>query len=129
MIGIGFSRPDNHVRDFFAGTEVLELDLGTDEDPIGGRVMIVDHSSIAEHQFQLEDPPLYERLLVLRILIFGVLGEIAELFGELDPLRNFLSLDLLEVLQLILELFEPLAGQYRFFFSFRCHPSPSHEKK
>jgi len=53
------------------------------------------------------DPRLEHRLLVLGVVVLGVLGDVAELTGFLDPLRYLTALLGGEVVELRLELFQP----------------------
>ena len=60
--------------------------------------------------FKLADARLGLCLLVLCLVVFAVLGKVAE--GKCDPYRlnDFLSFGGLQVLKLILELFKSLFG-------------------
>ena len=51
-------------------------------------VLLVDHGGAAQPLFELGDPPLEQRLLVLGVVVLGVLGDVAELARLLDPLRD-----------------------------------------
>jgi len=60
---------------------------------------------------------LEHRLLVLGIVVLGVLGDIPELPGNPNPLRDFAALLGLEQLDLLLELLVALAGENYFLQS------------
>jgi hypothetical protein len=57
---------------------------------------------------------LEHRLLVLGVVVLGVLGDVAELAGDPDPLRDLAALLGLQVLDLLLELLVPLCGEDDF---------------
>jgi hypothetical protein len=58
---------------------------------------------------------LEHRLLVLRVVVLGVLGDVAELAGNPDPLRDLAALLGLQELDLPLELLVALGGEDYFF--------------
>ena len=72
---------------------------------------------------ELGDPLLEHRLLVLGVVVFGVLGDVAELAGLLDPLGDLPPLVVLEVLELFLELLEPIWGDQSLASHSVCTPS------
>jgi len=47
---------------------------------------------------------LEQRLLVLRVVVLGVLGDVAELARGLDPVRDLAALVVREILDLLLKL-------------------------
>jgi hypothetical protein len=58
--------------------------------------------------FDLENPPFDKRLLVLGGLVLGILDELTILHSFMQPVSDFLALDLPQVLKLILELLAAL---------------------
>src|SRR5262249_23055520 len=64
-----------------------------------------------EPLLELRDPRLEHRLLVLGAVVFGVLGDVPELAGGLDPLRDLATAPRREILDLFLEGVVALFGQ------------------
>ena len=92
--------------DFWSLTWTLtptETDVGVD-------VLLVDHGRAPQPLLELRDPLLEHRLLVLGVVVLGVLGDVAELARLLDPLGDLAPLHGRQVLELLLELLEPLRG-------------------
>jgi len=79
-------------------------------------VALIDNARIANHALKLKNPSFDERLLLLGILVLRIFGDIAELFGLANPLVDFSTMDGFELIELSLELFEPVARQYDLFF-------------
>ena len=57
---------------------------------------------------------LEHRLLVLRVVVLGVLGDVAELARDADPLRDFAALFAPQEVDLLLELLESLGCKNDF---------------
>ena len=74
-------------------------------------VRLVDDLGRAQLLLDVEDAPLDHRLLVLGVVVLGVLRDVAELAGLLDPLGHLATLDRGQVLELLLELLEPVVGE------------------
>ena len=79
---------------------------GADADGLGVDVLLVDHRGAAELLLQVEDPLLEHRLLVLGVVVLGVLGDVAELAGLLDPLGDLAPPVGRENLDLFLQLLQ-----------------------
>ena len=60
---------------------------------------------------------LEHRLLVLRVVVLGVLGDVAELARDADPLRDLAPLVGQQVLDLLLELLVALGREDDFLHS------------
>src|SRR3954451_6719204 len=71
-------------------------------------LLALDDDRAGQPLTQLEDLRLEERLLVLGVVVFGVLLEVAEVTRGLDPLRDLLAARVLEVLELRLQVGEAL---------------------
>ena len=69
---------------------------------------------------ELRDPVLEHRLLVLRVVVLGVLGDVAELARDADAVGDLAPLVGREVLDLLLELLVALGGEDDFLHS--CLP-------
>ena len=57
---------------------------------------------------------LEHRLLVLRVVVLGVLGDVAELAGDPDPLGDLAALVAAQKVDLLLELLVPLGCEDDF---------------
>ena len=66
---------------------------------------------------ELRDPVLEHRLLVLRVVVLGVLGDVAELARDADALRDLAPLLGLQVVDLLLELLVALGREDDFLQS------------
>ena len=67
---------------------VLDVDDHADRDRIGVDGLLVDDDRAAEALLELGDPLLEQGLLVLRVVVLGVLGDVTELTGLLDALGD-----------------------------------------
>ena len=80
---VGLGRPDDRVLGRLAGL-VLDVDDGADRDDLGVEIGGVDDRCRAKLLLELRDVGLESRLLVLGVVVFGVLGDVAELTRLLD---------------------------------------------
>ena len=76
------------VLDRLLGVDVAQPDDRADRDDARVDVGGVDHAGVREPLFQLRDLVLEHRLLVLRVVVLGVLGDVAELARGPDPLGD-----------------------------------------
>src|SRR5947207_5063354 len=106
--GIGLRGADDHVLDRLVGLLVLHVDRRPDRDRLGGHRLRVDDRGRAQLLLELGDLLLEHGLLVLRVVVLGVLADVAELARLLDALRHLAAARPGEVLDLRLELFESL---------------------
>src|SRR5262249_13164891 len=67
-----------------------------------------------EPLLQRRDPVLQERLVVLRVVVLGVLGDVAELARDADPVGDLAPLLGPQVLELLCELRIPVPGKDDF---------------
>ena len=72
----------------------------------------VHNGGLGEDAADLGDARLHHALLVLGIVVLGVLGDVAELAGDLDALADLGTLLVLEVVQLLLELLLAFFSQH-----------------
>ena len=70
------------------GVDVAQPDDRADRDDARVDVGGVDRAGVREPLFQLRDLVLEHRLLVLRVVVLGVLGDVAELARGRDPLGD-----------------------------------------
>jgi hypothetical protein len=90
---------------------VLDDDGRPDHDLVAaGRL---DDLGVPDERLERLDPPLDERLLAARLLVLGVLAEVAVLAGGLDPLDVRRPLDVAEVVELGPVPLEARGGQLR----------------
>ena len=74
----------------------------------------VDHARVQEPFLELRDLVLEHRLLVLGVVVLGVLGDVAELAGDADPVRDLAALLGREHLDLLLQLLVALRRENDF---------------
>src|SRR4051794_16920483 len=101
---VGLGRPDDPVLDRLLGADVAELHLRTDGDDVLGDVLLRDHARVAEPLLEGRDAVLEQRLLVFRVVVLGVFGDVAELARGLDAVGDLAALVVREVLDLLLQL-------------------------
>src|SRR4029078_3933830 len=105
---------DYLVRGRLAGLLVLDSHAAADGHDVGVDLRLVDHRRLAQLVLELGDPRLEHRLLVLGVVVFGVLADVAELARDLDPLGNLGRANGVHGLDFLLELLEALACEYYF---------------
>src|SRR4051812_43745582 len=105
---IGLRRAHDHVLHGLVGLLVLDVHSRADRDRLGGHAVLVDHRGRAQLLLELRDLLLEHCLLVLRVVVFGVLADVAELTRLLDPLGHFAPPRTGEVLDLGLYFLEAL---------------------
>src|SRR5207244_5792443 len=74
-------------------------------------LLLLDHAGGRNPLFELLAPSLEHRLLVLGVVILGVLGDVAELAGDLDPLGYLPTFLGRQVLDLALQVLVALFGE------------------
>ena len=115
--GIRLGRADDVVLDGLVRRDVAETHRGTHRDAVLRDLLLRDHARREEPLLELGDPVLQHRLLVLGVVVLGILGDIAELAGNANPLRYFAALFGLEIIDLLPELLVALGGEYDFLQS------------
>jgi hypothetical protein len=70
-------------------------------------MLLVDDHRVLDQRRQRLDSPFDERLLVLGVLVFGVLGDVAVFLGVVDSTRDFGSTDVDELVELFPDLLQP----------------------
>src|SRR3954453_18005222 len=108
---VGLGRPDDPVLERLLGADVAQLHLRADGDDVLGDVLLRDHARAAESILERGDAVLEQGLLVLRVVVLGVLGDVAELTGGLDAVRDFAALLVREELDFLLELLVALGSK------------------
>jgi transcription elongation factor GreA len=71
---------------------VAQADVRADRDGVLRDLLLRDHPRGEEALLELGDLVLQHRLLVLRVVVLGVLGDVAELAGDADPLGDLAAL-------------------------------------
>ena len=74
----------------------------------------VDHARVEQALLELGDLVLEHRLLVLRVVVLGVLGDIAELAGDADPIGDLTPLVGSQQLELLRQVLIALGGEEHF---------------
>src|SRR3989338_6779561 len=105
--GRGLGRSDDHVLGLLA--IALDDDLASDLYAVVMPVL-VDRDRALQHLLERNYPAFQKVLVVLGLLQLGVLGEIPELHGVVDPLRHLGSALGAQLLELGLQLLQPLGG-------------------
>src|SRR5207245_4140414 len=93
---------------------VAQAHLRPDRDLAGLDLLLGDHAGVLEPLLEHRDAGLEVGLVVLRRVVLGVLGDVAELPRDADPLGDLAATHGGEVLDLLLELLEALGGQNDF---------------
>src|SRR5207245_5566333 len=112
--GIGLGRADDAVLDGLVRVHVLQADLRADGDLAGLDLLLRDDARGLQPLLENRDPGLEMGLLVLRVVVLRVLGDIPELACDADPLRDFAALVVREVVDLLLALLVALGGEDGF---------------
>ena len=92
------------VLERLVGRDVAQAHGRADRDAVLRDLLLRDHARREQPLLELGDPVLEHRLLVLRVVVLGVLGDVAELAGNADPLGDLAALLGLEILDLLPEL-------------------------
>ena len=107
--GIRLGGADDAVLDGLLRVDVAQAHVRADGHDVLRDLPLLDHAGGREPLLELRDPRLEHRLLVLRGVVLGVLGDVAELAGDLDPLGDLAPTLGREILDLALELlYSPL---------------------
>jgi hypothetical protein len=80
--------------------------------------------------FDLENPSFDKRLLVLGGFVLGILDELTVLHGFMQPVSDFLALDLPQVLKLIFEFLAALLCEINSLTRHLSHlPAPTAKRR
>ena len=122
--GVCFIGAHNRVFIGFVFIEILDLDDGSDGDPLGGNFVISDDGGRADGGLEAVNFFLYLGLFLFRLVVFRVFTEVAETAGDRDLFADFIAADRHEIIQLLLQLFQSaLCENSSFFFSHFCSGS------
>src|SRR4051812_10400253 len=108
---LGLGRADDRERLVLAALLVGDLHDGADLDDVRRQVLCVDDRRRAQLLLDGGDALLEHGLLVLRVVVLGVLRDVAERASLLDPLGDFAPPVRLQVDELELELLEAFRGE------------------
>src|SRR5829696_10092163 len=114
LCGICLGRADDEVLVRAPGVDVAKLHLRADGDDAEVDVAPGDHARVQEALLELRDLVLEHRLLVLGVVVLGVLGDVAELARDTDPVRDLAPLLGREQLDLLLQLLIALGRENDF---------------
>src|SRR3954447_2062226 len=95
-----------------AGFLVFDVDDRAEDDLVGADRLLVDHLGAAQFLLQLGDPSLEQRLFVLGVVVFGVLGDVAEFARLLDPGRDLAPFGRREELDFLFQFFQSLGSDH-----------------
>ena len=93
---VGRDTPDARDLDLEAAS-LLVLDLHDRADPDGALLSVLDDDGVLDPAAQDRDPPLEQALLVLRVVVGEVLGEVAEAACRRDRLHHLGALGAFEL--------------------------------
>src|SRR5712691_2225187 len=108
---IRLRRADDVVLDRLLRIDVSQAHLRAHRDDVLCDLLLLDHARGGEALLELRDPRLEHRLLVLGVVVLRVLGDVAELAGDFDPLGDLAPLLGREVLDLGLQVPITLFGE------------------
>src|SRR3954453_12102572 len=103
---------DDAVLDRLLGVDVAQLHLGADRDDVLGDVLLADHAGVAQPLLERGDAVLEQGLLVLRVVVLGVPGDVAELACDADAVGHLAALVVREILDLLLQLLVAFGSEY-----------------
>ena len=104
--GFASAGADDEVLGRLLRIDVAQADDGTDRDDARVDLSLVDQLGVREAFLELGDAMLEHHLLVLRVVVFGVLGDLAELARSRDALGDL----------------TPLLGGQHLQLAFSCSP-------
>src|SRR5438309_10163973 len=87
-------------------------------------MLAFDDAGVADQLLEEEDAPLDEALLVLGVVVFGVLVDVAEFFGLPDTLGDLGAALVAEHLELRLEPVQPFLREIHNLVVFHSSPFP-----
>ena len=102
---------------------VLDYDGAADVDAVGGDILLGNDFDVLQDLLEFFDPGLDVALFVLGCIVLGVLGQVALFARFLDLLRDFLALDDLQLVQLVLVSLEAFVCQDIFLFFHNMIPA------
>ena len=121
--GVGLLRTDDGVKLLVTRLHILDLDGAAEADLALGVLCLVNNDGMGENIFNLGDAAIKLGLLVLGLVVFAVLGEVAERTRLLDLLGDFLLAGRLQIKKLLLQLLEAVRTDLEFFCLFTIVPS------
>src|SRR5215204_2950340 len=112
--GVRLRGTDDVVLDRLLGGDVTQPDLRSDDDDVLRDLLLVDHAGRQQALLELGDLVLEHCLLVLRMVVLGVLADVAELARDADAVGDLPALVGREILDLVLQLLVTLGGEDHF---------------
>jgi hypothetical protein len=108
---VRLGRADDRVLVAVARLLILDVDGHADADQVRRELRRVDDLGRAQALLELGDLLLEHHLLVLRVVVLGVLRDVAELARLLDALGDLATAVRLQVVELALELLEAFGSE------------------
>src|SRR5918997_3561853 len=108
--GVGLVGPDDLEGPLLVPAEHPQGHAGAEIHRAGLRPGGVDDLRVPQAALDLADPALQKILLVLGVVVLGILGDVAELPGLPDAVRDLPPAYLRQILKFFLELLETLPG-------------------
>ena len=91
-------------------------------DVFGAELALVEHLDVLEHGLDVRDARFHNGLLVLRLVVLAVFGQVPEREGNLNFFGHFLALDALELVKLGFHLFKSFFCQKNLLYQMRKPP-------
>ena len=101
---IRLRRADDVVLERLVGLHVAQAHLRADRDSVLRDLLLRDHPCRQQPLLELGDLVLEHRLLVLGVVVFRVLGDVAELAGDPDALGHLAAPVAAQMVDLALQL-------------------------
>src|SRR5579862_1800596 len=111
---VRLGRADDVVLDGFVRLHVAQAHLRPDRDLAGLDLLLRDDAGVRHPLLEHGDARLEMGLFVLRGVVLGVLGDVAELTRDADPVGDLATPIVRQVLDLVLELLEALGRENDF---------------
>ena len=117
--GVGLLRAHDLVHHSLVEFLVQHGDRGAQADRAAVRGLLLDDHIVGQDLLDLSHAGVKLALLVLGLIVLAVLRQVSERAGLLDQLGHFLLPNCLQIIHLVLKLFQALGAE----FIFLCHDS------
>lgn len=117
--GVGFLRADHLIRSFGTSLDIGYAHFAANGDLILGLVVFIDDHRMLEDVLQLGDTGIQLSLLIFRLIVLAVFGQVTEAAGNLDLLGNLVCAGGLIVFQFLFQFLIARRAHAEFIRS--CH--------